>query len=342
MPNYDYSALLGRAKGRRVDPNTKLASLNESDTRSDYPESLRYVLVSMSAVEGRSTEIYNEEADRVEFQLRKMPNYSLDFARQGSVPLNIHIRTVSDIDLLCINLSFYHGPSMSGTSVHNYTPDTKATQRKLRSDSVQRLKDAYWGATIDDTSSGKAIKMSGGSLRRCVDVVIARWLNTPLYVTTKRREDRAINAYDADIHDLIPNHPFLHMERVHARDAKFMGGHKRYVRLLKCIKEDVAIEGLSSYDITSTIYHCVDLRLCETHSILDNLKYLERYLFDLTQNDAKRESLTVPNETRMIFEGNPKRKAALIQLWAVIYRIIEDLNSISIRRYISGGTMVDI
>lgn len=343
MPNYNYDNLLARARDRRIDPSTKTAQLSENFSRTYYPASLRYVIESMSPVGKRSTEIYYEEADRVKSHLNSMSGFSLDFDYQGSVPLDIHIRTVSDIDLLCINQEFYIPAQVETVSPINTVSgeDCRGKQRRLRNASVEKLTRAYWGANVDGKNCGKAIKISGGSLQRNIDVVITNWHNTNEFVVSKQRNDRAIDVYDADTHDRVFNHPFLHMRRVNREDKSFFGAHKRYVRLLKCIKEDFGINGLTSYDITAMMYHMNDQRLLTKHDILSAMQYLEDYLWLLHKNDAERECLRVPNETRYIFEWKPERKTALNQLWAAVYNIIKDMTGQVVFKQLDEGRLVD-
>lgn len=343
MPNFNYDDLLGRVRNRRLDPMTKTAQVSENFSRDHYPKSLRYVIESMSPVGKRSTEIYHEEADRVKAQLQAMPGYTLDFDLQGSVPLDIHIRTVSDIDLLCINTSFYIPVSVQAIPPGQVVTgaDCRTQQRRLRTDATSKLTRAYYTADVDGTSCGKAIKVSGGSLQRNIDVVITNWHDTQQYVITGRRMDRAIDAYDLHDHDLIFNHPFLHMERVNEQDQTYLGAHKRYVRLLKCIKEDFNVDGLTSYDITSMIYHMRDERLYRRHGILESLQFLESFLWELHEKDELRESLSVPNLTRKIFEWKAERKQGLHGLWLAVYQIIEDMKGQVVWKVLQEGRMVD-
>lgn len=64
----------------------------------------------MAEVDAQYTRISIETAERVGKQLRTgLTNAGLavDFRLQGSVPLNVHIRSVSDVDLLVLDDSFF-------------------------------------------------------------------------------------------------------------------------------------------------------------------------------------------------------------------------------------------
>ena len=77
---------------------------------SDKP-SIRYAVGAMQEVSKRYTEISIETAKRIEKQLepRLLNNHNIvtEYRLQGSVPLNIHIKGVSDVDLLVLNKSYY-------------------------------------------------------------------------------------------------------------------------------------------------------------------------------------------------------------------------------------------
>lgn len=70
----------------------------------------RYALGSMQEVSAEYTRISLETAERVGRQLNTgltTAGFSVDFRLQGSVPLNVHIRGISDVDLLNIDTSFF-------------------------------------------------------------------------------------------------------------------------------------------------------------------------------------------------------------------------------------------
>ena len=59
-----------------------------------------FALGAMQEVDPTYTRISIETAERVSNQLSKRTSGNLEFELQGSVPLNVHIRGVSDVDLL--------------------------------------------------------------------------------------------------------------------------------------------------------------------------------------------------------------------------------------------------
>ena len=68
--------------------------LNESwETRGKQDSATRYVIGAMQPVDNRYTEISFETAKRIENQLVKKLDLNLEFRVQGSVPLDIHIKS---------------------------------------------------------------------------------------------------------------------------------------------------------------------------------------------------------------------------------------------------------
>ncbi|MEB2091786.1 hypothetical protein VDS19_15170 [Xanthomonas campestris pv. campestris] len=131
----------------------------------------RYALGAMQEVDADYTRISTETAMRVANQLEKrVKAFNLEFHLQGSVPLNVHIRGVSDVDLLTlINERFYnYDPNGIRALAGAYQP-TQLTSlqelKDLRNEEELALRNAFQAAKVDTTGS-KAIKISGGSLAR--------------------------------------------------------------------------------------------------------------------------------------------------------------------------------
>ncbi len=126
MPR-NFDERLARLRTRRMDDqNTVLASrgFGESYEKRSANKATKYVLGAMQEVDPRSTQISHEEAQKVERNLKEgleaeglFPNFRL----QGSVPLNVHIRGVSDVDLLVIEGCYLRYESCEG-SRKSYLP----------------------------------------------------------------------------------------------------------------------------------------------------------------------------------------------------------------------------
>ena len=154
----------------------------------------RYALGAMQEVDAEYTRVGIETAERVGNQLHKelgAVGIPVEFRLQGSVPLNVHIRGVSDVDLLTLETSFLIfdssgrvAQSSGYTSAGSRTSLTVLQNLRMQSEKVLVAK--FPAATVD-TKGGKAIAVSGGSLARPVDVVPSHWYDTVAYQVSKKR-----------------------------------------------------------------------------------------------------------------------------------------------------------
>ena len=241
--------------------------------------------------------------------------FSVDFRLQGSVPLNVHIRGVSDVDLLNLETSFhtYHtGGYRSRAGL--YTLPTSRTSigvlSALRSEAEKILVARFPAATVDK-SGGKAIAISGGSLARPVDVVPSHWHDTVEYQSSNAERDRGVTILNKKVPETIDNLPFLHIHRIHERDTQALGGLKKSIRLCKNVKNDAIEEGRAiifpSFDIAATMYHANIESLRGGHFYeLAVLAETQRFLDELYHNPDKAKALTVPDGSRRIFDNEQK------------------------------------
>lgn len=168
-------------------------------------------------------------------------------------------------------------------------------------------------ATVDKTGA-KAVKVSGGSLQRSVDVVPAHWYDTKEYQASGRRADRAVTIYNKKTGETIDNLPFLHIERVGSRCDGIDGGLRKAIRLCKSVKADSDRNiQLSSYDIAAIMYHAdmSALRLGR-YSDLAVLAETQRHLDALYRDSAAASRLWVPDGSRVIFDAAEKRDWLLL------------------------------
>jgi len=165
---------LGRIETAAQDLLKRDSILKESwQKRAAGQPYTRYALGAMQSVERRYTEIGIETATRVGNQLAAglaAAGMPVDFRLQGSVPLDVHIRGVSDVDLLTLDQGFltYAQAGRKALIGGNYWPTTKTSLGVLagiRRESESILKAKFPAATVD-CSGGKAIAISGGSLAR--------------------------------------------------------------------------------------------------------------------------------------------------------------------------------
>ncbi|MBH3128451.1 hypothetical protein [Serratia marcescens] len=353
MSSPSYSARIERMKSRRKGSSEQINIATESISNQRYdglehyallenalnlPENwesrglrdsaTRYVIGAMQSVDSRYTQISFETAERIQKQLTKRLEHTLDFRVQGSVPLDIHIKGFSDVDLLIIDQQMLmYAPD----GVGNYNPTTKDSRDvivALREAACDALKGAFPTAYVDD-SNNKSLRITGGSLQREVDVVPGIWWDTVEYQKTRNEEDRGVTIINKSTRERIYNAPFLHIKRIKDRCTQCNGGLRKSIRLLKTLKADSKEEGkdidLSSYDIASLMYHA-DIRNL-SHSAYYELAVLvetHRWLNYLCQNPDNAMQLEVPNETRKIFE-KPESLNELGKLTVIINEVVTEV-----------------
>jgi len=272
----DYSLRLARLKERRQGveqatlskafaayyPQSESASFREAYENRGKTDTVKYVLGAMQEVDQKYTQTSFDEGKRVINQLQnRLTNFGInsEFEFQGSVPLNIHIKQHSDIDVLVIHgdILTYDSYGIHGSSGH-YKPITGTVLQRmlgLRNACESSLDAAFWGADINKAGA-KSIALNGGAFKRKVDVVPSHWHDTALYQRTREKHYREIKILDKFVPETLSNLPFLHMKMINDKDAECGGGIKKVIRLLKTLKADCdkAIN-LSSYDIASIVWH---------------------------------------------------------------------------------------
>jgi hypothetical protein len=274
-----------------------------------------FALGAMQEVDPTYTRISLETAERVRNQLEKRLGGGVEFELQGSVPLNVHIRGVSDVDLLILDGGFlvYDTNGVSaGTGYYSATPGKTSVGvlSALRWETERALRAAFPSATLD-AKGAKAVKIYGASLARPVDVVPAHWYDTAAYQSSRQKHDRAVTILDAHKMSTINNWPFLHIKKVTDRCDSTLGGLRKSIRLCKNIKAELEAEGrsvnLSSFDLASIMYHANMGHLTagyvyELAILAETQRYLD-YLW-IYKDEARR--LRVPDGSRAIFDTESK------------------------------------
>ncbi|WP_413483716.1 hypothetical protein [Shewanella baltica] len=285
---------------------------------------IKYVIGSMAAVSPESTQVSKDEGERVSSTLLEMLRTSGIYAEakmQGSVALDIHIEGHSDVDMLILksDIITIQGPALPETN-YSAPSDTRPMVeivKELRLQSEAKLTSRYHAAKVN-TSGAKSIALSGGSLKRKVDIVPSSWHDPHDYQRTKLEHFRAVNIYDKDNHALIENKPFLHIKKVNDRDAQYSGNLKKVTRLMKNIIADMPeykktkAKKLTSYDIAAIAYSMNESLLCSQYLPLTLLENLRSYLLIISYIDDRRNSLIVPDESRKIFNHEEKVEALRI------------------------------
>jgi hypothetical protein len=302
----------------QIDLLAKSANLEESWQKRAQKPYTRYALGAMQEVGPVYTRVSMESAERVGKQLNTglmAAGFSVEFRLQGSVPLNTHIRGASDVDLLSLDTGFFsYYPTGSRSQAGLYTnPSTRTSigvLTALRNRAEKILEAAYPAAAVD-TSGGKAIKISGGSLARPVDVVPSHWIDTVAYQASLQEHHRGVNILNKYVPEAVENLPFLHIKLINDRDWPTLGGLKKAIRLCKNVKSDAEEEGtsipLSSFDIASIMYHA-NLQALASGATYDLAVLAETqwFLDWLYQNKTEAEKLVVPDGSRRIFDSADK------------------------------------
>nr|WP_254026579.1 hypothetical protein [Mesorhizobium ventifaucium] len=206
-------------------------------------------------------------------------------------------------------------PSGLKARLGHYTSPTSESSvdrlMRLRKECENALINAYPAADVD-TSGGKAIAISGGSLARPVDVVPSHWNDTVEYQSSDLERDRGVTILNKKVPETIDNLPFLHIGRVHDRDHnEARGGLKKAIRLCKNVKNDAIEDGktinLPSFDIAAIMYHANQAALrAGVFYELAILAETQRFLDQLWHNKEHARTLNVPDGSRRIFDNEGK------------------------------------
>ena len=305
------------------------------ETRAQNRPHTKYALGSMQEVDSDYTRISREEAERIGNQLSdglRRAGVAVAFRLQGSVPLNIHIKGVSDVDLLTLDVGFVTTDSTGWKSkAGGYVTIAGSPLQSLqylRQEVEHILSESFPKADVDK-SGRKAVKISGGSLRRPVDVVPAHWHDTAAYQLSDAEHDRGVKILDRSGPATILNMPFLHIKLLNERDALAGGGLKKAIRLCKNVKADAIEDGtavdLPSFDIAALMYHA-DLHALRVsaEAELGILAEATRHLDSLARNLTYAATLRVPDGSRAILDTTAKQ-SALVRLSAEMDEVAQNV-----------------
>lgn len=292
------------------------------ESRAAGKKATNYALGAMQEVDPVYTRVSKETGERIENQLAKRleaRGIKTVYRLQGSVPLNIHIKGVSDVDILAIDEQVLMAAA-DGIRYSSYLPasrDSLDVLQSLRTGVEECLADAFPAAIIH-TENAKSVKITGGSLARDVDVVPAIWWDTRSYQQNYNETERGVAILNRKTATKILNTPFLHINLIESRCNQSSGCLRKSIRLLKNIKADAENEGteigLSSFDIAAMMYHCDIVNLTRGRYFeLAILAETQRWLDWLWNNFDAAKQLDVPDGTRKIFDNDAK-KGELLKL----------------------------
>ncbi|MBL9186748.1 MAG: hypothetical protein JNK23_04670 [Opitutaceae bacterium] len=326
-----YQKLLNRRArpDRLIALNARVAELQES-------EDIKYLLGAMEPLDADYTEKCLGEAERVQKYLEPFASIRL----QGSVTTNTHIRYHSDVDILTITEQFTAWEGGGPAHLPTYAPDPVVTLMDLRARSRRTLAAEFPEVTIREKD--RALSLSGGSLRRNVDVVTANWYHSTEYVRSSDENVRGVQVLSTESRSRVLNLPFLHQHRLREKDALTGGGSGRAIRLLKTLKADAESDiAISSYDICALVWNMEAGALPgdEDHA-LRLAGNCASFLLDLVTNEARLNALTVPNGLRRIVGPEGTSLTAVRALWHELYRLLENIRRDGKeieRRYLNHG-----
>ena len=340
MKNKNYSTRVEKLKDRRQgQAGGALAEVfgsapifEEYQRRAPRSESLQYALGAMQEVNAEYTKVSHQEKDRVTKQLFdgfKLLNKNIEVELQGSLALNIHLRRYSDVDLLVLP-SDYLIYDKSGSGAGNYIPSERnqvAVVTELRQNCYSVLSNAYPQAHVDNNGA-KSIALTGGSLRRKVDIVPSVWYDTEAYQNSYSKEDRGVEILDMPNGRLVGNFPFKYMGNINRKDASTLAGVKKSIRLLKTLRYDADEEiSLSSFDIASLVWNMNDISLTYPQYLEPALLVsLQRELQFICNSRQYAETLPVADGTRKIVRS-VRDFDALCKLNQELMDLIETIGS---------------
>lgn len=289
------------------------ALVTESYQKRANNKATRYALGAMEEVKPEYTAISVEEGTRVGKQLiaRLPPHWHVECELQGSVPLNVHIEGVSDVDLLVLRTDYHipYAASARLNSHHNQGPSAVALIAELRGKAHSELQIAFPRCDVD-ASGAKSLCMTGGSLRRKVDVVPSLWKLTSLYQAYPLKKYKGVVILDVRAGSTTDNMPFLHIDRIHTKDLITNGGTKKGIRLLKNLKDDSDDKDritLSSYEIAGLIWSIDDrVMTVQPWAELTLLAVIQNSLQFWRENRSIAMALPTPDGTRKIIDDHSK------------------------------------
>ncbi len=303
--------------GRDVRKREFFETLNES-------AGVKYAIGAMAAVDEAATKVSIREGERVADSLIKSlssEGESVTKRLQGSVALDIHIKGHSDVDMLILVTNPVN-VELPKVVPNGYLPSSDPRSllqiiRDVRAKSERILPVNFPKANVD-CSSSKCICVSGGSLAREVDVVPAIWFDTIKYQSSSQDHDRGVKIYNKSDDEFLLNFPFTHIKLVNDRDALYGGNLKSVIRLMKNMIADMpdykkrVVKQLSSYDLAAIGYHMNENLYAPYYMKLSLVEKTRAHLAFLLAAKDYRSSLSVPDQSRKIFENDGKVEALSI------------------------------
>lgn len=320
---------LEKLRARRMDPLVKVAGAREAYERLVTEDtSVRYAIGSMQPIDETYTAKSIEERGRVENQLETGFHESgldIEFDYQGSLTSDTHIKAYSDIDLLTVIQTFF-SIEPPNRPKDPYNGDPVQDLKGVRRETISILKTAFPAATME-TTKDKCVTISGGSLRRKIDLVASNWWYTVEYYREQKKHWLGVKVLDNGKNERVVNKPFLHNKRIDERDVETGGGLRKTIRLLKSLKYDSDEKiDVSSYDLASIAYNVFPSWLTvESGRELILVQNCRNYLRYLIYDVKYRETIDVPNGMRKVFGPGGATLVGLQQLSSAVDTLVDEI-----------------
>lgn len=307
----------------------------------------KFVKLAMSAVDNTYTQRSKLAGNNAKDWL-KAEQHNVDYAFQGSVMTNTHIKGYSDIDLLTLCTKFYGSeiskvrnilqtPNNYSWSEENklrrfeqnfiqYTGDSLQDLRNLRLENEKILSRHY---TICDTSKAKAIRVKNQNLNMEVDVVTANKHESIEYIL-KDYDDKylGVRIYDKEKNcQLDIDYPFLRIQLMNERGIETGDRFKKMVRFLKNVRSqaDNKID-LTSFEINSICYDIPTWKYSSAY-YLQLVNVVFGKIYSICNNQTEADNVKSVDGTEYVFRNKPDKVRHLRLLMSEVKNIIDDLQS---------------
>lgn len=307
----------------------------------------KFVKLAMSAVDDSYTLRSKQAGNNARDWLKAQQN-NVDYAFQGSVMTNTHIKGYSDIDLLTICNKFYGSEigkvreilnnSNSYTwqenqklqdferSFYRYEGSCIQDLRDLRKENEEILSRHY---VICDTSKAKAIRIKNQNLNIDVDIVTASKHKSIQYILHDYDEEYlGIRIYDKDKDcQLDVDYPFHRIKLINTRGIETGDRFKKMIRFLKNLRSQSSMNiDLTSFEINSLCYDIPTWKYDSVHYLqLVNVVYDKMY--HVCNNPSEADSLKSVDGTEYVFKDKPNKVNQLKLLTKEVKNVLDDLLS---------------
>lgn len=277
----------------------------ESITSSVANEGTRYILGAMQPIPVWSTNYLYQQGELFSKNVINAINLPLTFHFQGSVPLNIHIKSSSDLDILFIHSNLLYVPRKVSLDKYQYTDiDSRDVILFIKNKCIELFNQRLYVYEHNDKSV-KVLKC----LTVSVDIVPACWYHTQEYQLSGMEEEKGVAILKEKENKLLPNYPFKHIYLVKNKNILNNDKIGKCIRLLKNIKADLpnsSAINLSSFDITSFVYHMPDFINIKMNDDLALANCMHKYIQYALNNKDVFSLLYVPDNSRRIFDSPHK------------------------------------